>query len=74
MCLFILTAPTRLAEEKAIDVRAVYLDVASGAILVSQRRLVVEVRRVRRADLVRVTVTLETELPRSRARQQLGVC
>ena len=42
--------------------RAVNLDVTSGAILVTQRRLVVEIGSVRRADLVRVTVTFETEL------------
>ena len=40
--------------------RAVNLDVTSGAILVSQRRLVVKIGGVRRADLVRVAVTFET--------------
>ena len=49
--------------------RAVNLHVTGGAILVSERRLVMEIGRVRRADLVRVAVTFETELSRSRARQ-----
>ena len=47
--------------------------VTSGAILVSQRRLVVEVGRVRRANLVCVAVTFETELPDRRTRQQFRV-
>lgn len=51
-----------LAEEKAIDMRAMNLDVTRSAILISQRRLVVKVRSVRGANLVRVTVTFETEL------------
>ena len=49
------------------------LDVTRGAILVSQRRLVMEIRRVRRAYLMRVAVTLEAELSHMRTRQQLRV-
>ena len=45
------------------------LDVTGGAILISQRRLVMKIRSVGRADLVRIAVTFETELSRSRARQ-----
>ena len=53
--------------------RAVNLDVTSGAILVSQRRLIMKIGRVRRANLMRVAVTFETELPRSRTRQKFGI-
>ena len=43
--------------------RAVNPAVTSGAILVSQRRLVMEVGRIGRADLVGVAVTFEAQLP-----------
>jgi len=51
-----------LAEEEAIRMRTVNLDVTSGAILVSQGRLVVEVGGVRRTNLVGIAMTFETEL------------
>ena len=54
--------------------RAVNLDVTSRAILISQRRLIVKIRCVGRADLVRVTVTLETELSHARTREQFLIC
>lgn len=49
------------------------LDVTSRAILVSQARLVVKIRCVRRADLVRVAVTLQAELAHARTIQQLRI-
>lgn len=53
--------------------RAVNLDVTSGAILISERRLVVEIGRVGSANLVRIAVTLETELSGSCSRQQFCI-
>jgi hypothetical protein len=50
-------------EEKAIDMRPVNFGVAGRAVLVSQRRLVMEIGCVGRADFVRIAVTLETKLP-----------
>jgi len=62
-----------LSEEEAIHVRAMNLDVTCGAILVSQCRLIVEVRSVWRSDFVGVAVTLETELPDMRPSQQFCI-
>lgn len=49
------------------------LDVTGGAILISQRRLVMKIRSVGRADLVRIAVTFETELPRACTSQQFRI-
>ena len=53
--------------------RSVNLDVTGGAILISQRRLIVKIRSVGRANLMRVAVTLETELSHTRTREQFLV-
>lgn len=69
-----LNTTVKLTEEKAIDVRAMNLDVTGRAILVSQRCLVMKVRRVRSPNLVCIAVALETELSYMRTCEQLCIC